>query len=227
MKDFLRAGWGAIFLSLLGLAALFWLAGGEPVWATPGQDPLHQTAIGPITLQSDRRTASPGDSVNFICRVTNTENVSMLDAQAVVPIPDPLIVEDATVSQGVVTVTLGLPTAELLRPKGRSAPLLRPDNTVVAAFGKIQPGQDAELKIKAIIRQDAEPGTQIIISARLFYDGRRVDSNLVTISLPEAWLPVTGERFPPALAWNWIALTLLGLLPLSYLVWRLYPARKK
>lgn len=188
-----RSIWAALFLAVVGLTIVFWSLSGTAAWATPAQEALRQTIIGPITLEVSRRTAAPGDPVIVIVRVTNIYAQDMKNAFVTIPIPDPLIVEQVTTTQGVVTVALET-TAGLI------------GSTVTADLGTIAPGREVVINIKGLVRHDASPGTIVYLQGRLTYDGIMVDSNVVTIYLPYTQLPITGA---PGIPWALLALLLV------------------
>ncbi len=229
-----RASWAALFLAAVGLTIVFWALSGTAAWATPAQDGLRQTIIGPITIEVSRRTAAPGDPVVIILRVTNIYAQDMKNVFVTTPISDPLIVEQVTTTQGVVTVTLET-TAGLVVPaqvssgswrrgRGLSAPLRSPGSIVTADLGTIAPGKEVVINIKALVRHDASPGTTIRLQARLAYDGITVDSNVATIYLPRTWLPTTGA---PGIPWGVLTLLLGGIALLGYVALVLRPGPVK
>ncbi len=236
-NDLSRYYWAALFLAAIGLTIVFWSLSGMAVWATPAQEARRQTIIGPITVEASRRTAAPGDPLIVIIRVTNIYAQDMRNVFVTIPIVDPLIVEQVTTTQGVVTVTLET-TAGLIAPaqvpsqfssgssskvRGLSAPLRSPGggSIVTANLGTIAPGREAVINIKGLVRHDASPGTTVYLQSRLTYDGTTIDSNVATIYLPHTWLPTTGA---PGIPWALLALLLFWVTFLSYVALVLRPA---
>ncbi len=227
----------AFLLAAAGLAMLFWSLSGPSAWATPAQDGLHQTVPALITVEASRYTAAPGDPVTFIVRVTNIMGTEIRNAFVTVPMLDPLIVEQATATQGTVTVTLGIPAGCIIPFPMTNAPWEPPQrtkelsalardlgSTVWAALGTIAPNREAVINIRTLIRHDASPDTTIQVQAELTFDGEVAYSNVATVYLPQTWLPVTGQPNVPREVWGWMGLLLLCLAPLAYIILRFSPA---
>jgi len=188
--------WSVVVTATILIALL---ALGTPAWATPAQYPAQQTVPSPTSPPPPTQTPAPSKEEKPSAPAAVAEVSLSLTASAEFVVPGDVVVltlqlanNTTAPAEGVVVL---LPLSEPLQALEATTSL---GNVVIegqrvrAEVNTLAAGSQALITVRVRVPASVPMGTLFHLQGSLTFAGGERQSNLITLTLPPAELPVTG-----------------------------------